>query len=112
MRASQPGQQCSARDFPIDLAYEVDNESANIFKELSATADESSQNLWKDKDKLTMGQIKQHLVLTVVIVLASFIAPLLKEWRSASVQRKFPASVHAPMVNVVLLWFAVFFKFN
>lgn len=52
------------------------------------------------------------VVLTIIVVVAPFILPPVKEWKSASVQEKFSVSIYALAVGIVLLWFVMFFKFK
>lgn len=49
-------------------------------------------------------------VLTVLVVVAPFILPPVKEWKSATLQEKFSVSIYALAVGIVLLWFTMFFK--
>ncbi len=50
------------------------------------------------------------VVLTVIVVVAPFVLPPVKDWKSATVREKFSVSIYAIAVGIVLLWFVMFFK--
>lgn len=52
------------------------------------------------------------VVLTIIVVVAPFILPPVKEWKSATPQEKFSVSIYALAAGIDLLWFVMFFKFK
>jgi len=55
-------EQRSARNFLIKLAYQIEDEPRNLLEKSSVMAEEDSQSLRKGEHKLTVGQIKEHLL--------------------------------------------------